>query len=110
MIQSIRFLTIDLPTCGLNSDRNDAALSTSVEFHVILCRFGIGDQVVSHTENSGYPQQIIRERYRLERLVGRGAMATVWVARDLRVGDCVAVKLLNSPATRQFRGATAISA
>jgi serine/threonine-protein kinase len=29
-------------------------------------------------------------------MVGRGAMATVWVARDLRVGDCVAVKLLAS--------------
>ena len=52
---------------------------------------------MAHTENSGYPQQIIRQRYRLERMVGRGAMATVWVARDLRVGDCVAVKLLAAP-------------
>jgi serine/threonine-protein kinase len=48
-------------------------------------------------ETSGYPQQIIRDRYRLERMVGRGALATVWVARDLRVGDCVAVKLLSGP-------------
>jgi len=30
-------------------------------------------------------------------MVGRSAMATVWVARDLRVGDCVAVKLLALP-------------
>jgi serine/threonine-protein kinase len=30
-------------------------------------------------------------------MVGRGAMATVWVARDMRVGDCVAVKLLITP-------------
>ena len=52
---------------------------------------------MAHAENSGYPQQIIRERYRLERMVGRGAMATVWVARDLRVGDTVAVKLLAQP-------------
>lgn len=52
---------------------------------------------MSHTEISGYPQQIIRDRYRLERMVGRGAQATVWVARDLRVGDCVAVKLLTLP-------------
>ncbi len=52
---------------------------------------------MAHTENSGYPQQVIRQRYRLERMVGRGAMATVWVARDLRVGDCVAVKLLAAP-------------
>ena len=52
---------------------------------------------MAHTENSGYPQQVIRQRYRLERMVGRGAMATVWVARDLRVGDCVAVKLLATP-------------
>jgi len=29
-------------------------------------------------------------------MVGRGTMATVWVARDLRVGDTVAVKLLTS--------------
>ncbi len=50
---------------------------------------------MSIAENSGYPQQIIRDRYRLERMVGRGDLATVWVARDLRVGDCVAVKLLS---------------
>jgi len=52
---------------------------------------------VSMAETSGYPQQIIRDRYRLERMVGRGALATVWVARDLRVGDCVAIKLLSGP-------------
>jgi eukaryotic-like serine/threonine-protein kinase len=51
---------------------------------------------VVHAETSGYPQQIIRDRYRLERMVGRGSMATLWVARDLRVGDTVAVKLLTS--------------
>lgn len=52
---------------------------------------------MSIAENSGFPQQIIRDRYRLERMVGRGLLATVWVARDLRVGDCVAVKLLSAP-------------
>jgi len=62
---------------------------------------------VVHAETSGYPQQIIRDRYRLERMVGRGSMATVWVARDLRVGDTVAVKLLtsltDSEARQRFR-------
>jgi len=40
-------------------------------------------------------------------MVGRGGMATVWVARDLRVGDTVAVKLLtqvhDSEARQRFR-------
>jgi serine/threonine protein kinase len=62
---------------------------------------------VVHAETSGYPQQIIRDRYRLERMVGRGALGTVWVARDLRVGDTVAVKLLtllgDSEARQRFR-------
>ena len=58
---------------------------------------GTGASAVSIAENSGYPQQIIRDRYRLERMVGRGNLATVWVSRDLRVGDCVAVKLLSGP-------------
>ena len=50
---------------------------------------------VSAAENSGYPQQILCDRYRLERMVDRGHTASVWIAHDLRVGDCVVVKLLS---------------
>jgi eukaryotic-like serine/threonine-protein kinase len=48
-------------------------------------------------EVSGNRGQVIRERYHLERLIASGGMGSVWLARDRRVGDYVAVKLLSRP-------------
>jgi serine/threonine-protein kinase len=44
---------------------------------------------------SGNRGQVIRERYHLERLIAAGGMGSVWLARDRRVGDYVAIKLLS---------------
>lgn len=44
---------------------------------------------------SGNRGQLIRGRYYLERLIAAGGMGSVWLARDRRVGDYVAIKLLS---------------
>jgi len=49
----------------------------------------------SAAEVSGNGGQVIRSRYHLERLIATGGMGSVWLARDRRVGDYVAVKLLS---------------
>lgn len=40
-------------------------------------------------------QQALSDRYRIEREVGRGGMASVWLARDLRLDRAVAIKVLH---------------
>ena len=41
------------------------------------------------------PGQVIAERYRIEALIGRGAMGAVWRAAHLRLNSPVAIKFLN---------------
>ena len=40
-------------------------------------------------------QEIVGQRYRIRRLLGRGGMSTVWLADDTATNKLVAVKLLN---------------
>ena len=44
------------------------------------------------------PGDVLARRYRLDRLVGSGAMGLVWEAWDLRLERRVAVKQLRAPA------------
>ena len=46
-------------------------------------------------------QRVVGDRYRLERLLGGGGMATVWGGRDLRLDRPVAIKVLSGEALRQ---------
>jgi len=40
--------------------------------------------------------------YRIEKLLGKGGMATVYLATQLSLGRSVALKILNDPETPQF--------
>lgn len=50
------------------------------------------------TPGSLAPHEVVAERYHLERLLARGGMGAVWVARDVETGDRVAVKFLQEDA------------
>src|SRR3954465_8465837 len=57
----------------------------------------------------------LRDRYELERELGRGGMATVWLARDLRHDRPVALKVLHpecpaSPGAGRFQGEMPLAA
>ncbi len=45
------------------------------------------------------PGEVIDDRYRLEREIGRGGMGVVWVARSLVLGVDVAIKLIQTTET-----------
>jgi len=48
---------------------------------------------------SGIPEPLagaLADRYRLERELGRGGMATVYVARDMKHNRSVAIKVLRA--------------
>jgi serine/threonine-protein kinase len=46
--------------------------------------------------------EALRERYRIERELGRGGMATVYLARDLRHDRPVALKVLRTELARSL--------
>ncbi|OFT42224.1 hypothetical protein HMPREF3160_05705 [Arthrobacter sp. HMSC06H05] len=52
-------------------------------------------------EQAAQPRQhTLNDRYELDRLIGRGGMADVWLARDVLLGRDVAVKILRSDLAR----------
>jgi eukaryotic-like serine/threonine-protein kinase len=60
------------------------------------------------------PSDLIAGRFELERLLGRGGMSEVWLARDLELERAVAVKLLAATGTaprfeREARSAASLS-
>ena len=44
--------------------------------------------------------ELFADRYRIDRLIGRGSMATVYAAHDRVVDEMVALKLLATPSER----------
>jgi serine/threonine-protein kinase len=45
-------------------------------------------------DDSSYEGTVIDGKYRIERLIGRGGMGTVWLARHVDLGSSLAVKLI----------------
>jgi serine/threonine protein kinase len=66
-------------------------------------------QAASSFDAAPWEGRLLAGRFRLERLLGTGATATVWDATDLRLGSSVALKMLRSEllcdatAVRRFR-------
>ena len=46
----------------------------------------------------------LSDRYRIERELGQGGMATVYLAEDLKHGRKVAIKVLHPELSRRHRG------
>jgi serine/threonine-protein kinase len=72
-------------------------------------------EFISHfSVTGGATNSILSDRYRLDERIGIGAMAEVWLARDLELERAVAVKLLNQTSDssrfeREVRAAAALS-
>jgi tRNA A-37 threonylcarbamoyl transferase component Bud32 len=56
-------------------------------------------------EVTALPRELVNGNYRVEREIGRGGMATVYLAHDIRHDRKVAVKILHPPLAAAFRGA-----
>src|SRR5690242_6958380 len=49
------------------------------------------------------PTTVVAGRYRLDHKIGKGGMATVWSATDLKIGRAVAVKLMTKNLASDMR-------
>jgi DNA-binding SARP family transcriptional activator len=71
--------------------RSELGVSPTPEHAAFLARI----RTAGATEAaSGEPRQRLSERYHIEREIGRGSVATVYLARDLRHNRLVALKVL----------------
>jgi serine/threonine-protein kinase len=61
---------------------------------ILLAIVSILAIVAAHRWWGRGPTRIVQERYRLERVIGRGGTGAVYAARDLRLNRTVAVKLV----------------
>ena len=55
------------------------------------------------TPNEPTPTTVVAGRYRLDHKIGKGGMATVWSATDLKIGRVVAVKLMTKHLASDMR-------
>jgi serine/threonine protein kinase len=62
---------------------------------------GVGVVLNDAVDESLFPGRVISERFRLERLLGRGGMGTVWQARHLSLDTQIAIKFLNAELSKR---------
>jgi serine/threonine-protein kinase len=62
---------------------------------------GVGVMLNDAVDDSLFPGRVISERFRLERLLGRGGMGTVWQARHLSLDTQIAIKFLNAELSKR---------
>jgi TolB-like protein/tRNA A-37 threonylcarbamoyl transferase component Bud32 len=61
-----------------------------------MARRGRAEKERSMTDEAAAPLPVLPERYEVERILGRGGMATVYLARDRKHERRVAIKVLNA--------------
>jgi tRNA A-37 threonylcarbamoyl transferase component Bud32/tetratricopeptide (TPR) repeat protein len=84
------------------------------ELERLLAEYGRADPLLDHPAAETFsallddlavpPRDLVNGNYRIEREIGRGGMATVYLAHDIRHDRKVAVKILHPELSAAFRG------
>jgi tRNA A-37 threonylcarbamoyl transferase component Bud32 len=84
------------------------------ELERLLSEYGHADPLLDHPAAETFsallddvavpPRDLVNGNYRIEREIGRGGMATVYLAHDIRHDRKVAVKILHPQLAAAFRG------